>query len=242
MNCFYDESKPLVFDNDGSKVFLESVVNELLKRGYNPRDLEDFKKGTLDLFKVEHINAPKDPRGIMFLATHVSDLDAVLFSFYYEAMNILSKQEWTENDVLMNFLKQYFNFIGISREKDGSDIAELKKLLGPLKNGENCLIFTPGTITDVKMNSKERMLGAAYLGLSERYDTRLVISEYPSMESTRYYYSDRIVVPTRQSKEYYQEYILEAYLKLLEEMSPACREPVLTYKHSNNNKSGDQFF
>ena len=103
------------------------------------------------------------------------------------------------------------------------------------------LIFSQGTISDFNNNSPERISTIAQK-ISDKTDVPIVNM---FVEQVSLYKPTRIVFdkPMRLSPDDdFRRIWLEREKSMQKELIPTARIPVLSYKHSNNNKPGEPFF
>ncbi len=226
------------------------TVRELVKllesHGVDVNNRRQIKAGFERLFQIEYRNLPQ-PGGqsVIIAPNHVSDFDALIMGLTLENIMILSKNDWVQNDDLMQFLSPHYSLVGIDRNNMVSQaralVALTKHLVTP-GEAHHALIFPQGTISDVNRNSLERVQSGVF-ALSHKAGVPVlpVYIEQPKFNTpTRIVFGQPMPIPGR--KEDCRAAWLKAVLALQDSLNPPARPPVLTEKHQNNNKPGDAYF
>lgn len=255
-----------VFDEETS-VKGELVLLEVIKdMGLNPMKTEEFKKGIMRLFNIEILNMPDlNNNRFIFTPNHVSDFDAIILGLLHPKIRIVSKNDWTNNVKLRQFLDIHYDLYGLDRTSlqslrvlltdsinyfnDSDEINKINKINKSEDNKEieieiesrHYLIFSQGTISDFNNNSLERISSVAQK-ISEKTSVPIV---NVFVEQVSLYHPTRIVFdePMKLSPEDdFRKIWLEREKSMQKALLPPARLPKLSHKHANNNKPGDPFF
>ena len=233
------------FDAESSVAGMITLFEVIKDMGLNPMETEDIKQGLLSLFNVEFINMPDlSKTRYIFTPNHVSDFDAILLGLLHPKILIVSKSDWTNNVGLKGFLDLHYNLYGFDR-------ASLKGLRDLLKysidyfatgnDNKHYLIFSQGTISDLNKNSLERISPIAQR-ISDRTDVSIVniyLEQVSLYHPTRIVFDNPVMLSQKQD---FRSFWLERETEMQKSLDPPVRLPVLSHKHSNNNRPGDPFF
>jgi hypothetical protein len=232
--------------NDETSVNCFRLLLEVIKdMGLNPINAEDFRKGIMSLFCIEIFNMPDlENNRFIFAPNHVSDFDALILGLLHPKIRIVSKIDWTNNKKLRKFLDMHFDLYGLDRTSFRSLRGLLKDSVNYFNNSDenkHYLIFSQGTISDFNNNSLDR-ISSIVAKISNKTDVSIV---NVFMEQVSLYNPTRIVFdkPMKLSKDDdFRKIWLEREIAMQNALIPPARLPILSYKHANNNKSGDPFF
>ena len=222
------------------------VLLELIKdMGLNPLKTADFKQGLFDLFHIETVNMPDLNQGQFLLApNHVSDMDALLLGLLHPRIRTVAKADWANNEKLRQFLDIHYDLCGLDRaslQSLRSLVSESIKYFTEDDENKHYLVFSQGTISDFVRNSLERISTMA-----QKIAQRAAVPVVPVfVEQVSLYQPTRIVFdkPALLSpKDDFRQWWLNRMAALQDSLVPPARPPVLTHKHANNNKPGDEFF
>lgn len=225
----------------GSGILLQ-VIKDM---GLNPMKTEDLRKGLMLLFHVEILNMPDlDHNRFILAPNHVSDFDAIVLGLLHPKIRIVSKDDWTNNEKLRQFLDLHYDLYGYDR-------MSLPSLRGLLRDAihyfndntdsKHYLVFSQGTISDFNHNSLERISSIAQK-VSGKTDVPIVTMyvEQVSLEHpTRIVFDEPIKLSP---KDDFRKIWLEREIAMQNALVPPARLPRLSHKHANNNKPGDPFF
>jgi hypothetical protein len=225
------------------------------KAGLNPHITEEWKKGIFDLFNIKVISLPDlDKQNYLILSNHLSDFDAIILGLLHPKIRIVAKIGWATNKELMDFLSLHYNIVGIFRD------SEIEKLNGEerkeaeehnikininsykyLKNTGHLLVFPQGTISDINKNSKERVNPSfARIAAATKKSVINIFLEYPGTDGeTRIICGEPYEITGRNLD--YRQVWLDNIIALQNKLDNV-RKPVLSEKHSLNNKPGEPFF
>ncbi len=213
--------------------------------GLNPMITDEFKRGLVSLFNIEVINAPDMVNNrYIFAPNHVSDFDAIVLGLLIPNVRIVAKTDWTNNEKLKDFLNAHYNLYGLERTSMSSIKGMLNDAVNYFKSDDenkHYLLFSQGTISDFNNNSPER-ISSALQKISVKADVPIVNM---FIEQVSIYHPTRIVFDEPRkftSKDNFSEIWLERVKTMQNSLEPVGRRPVLSNKHSNNNKAGDMFF
>ena len=225
----------------GSLILLE-IIKDM---GLDPLKTGEFKKGLMFLFNIEIINMPDLENGRYILTpNHVSDFDALILGLLHPRIRIVAKTDWTNNEKLKYFLNAHYDLYGLDR----MSIHSLRVLLTDSINyfnetdeNRHFLIFSQGTISDFNNNSPERITTVAQK-ISDKTGVSIInmfIEQVSFVNPTHIIFDE----PLKLSKEDdFRKIWLEREKIMQDKLIPPARMPILTYKHANNNKPGDEFF
>lgn len=235
----------LSFSGEDAADYLKVFIQNLMDLGVDINNKGEMKKGIYKLFNVEFYNMPDlDRKDYIIASNHVSDFDAIILGLLHDNIRILSKKEWVDNEKLMSFILKYYDLIGVDRKSSGDMTKVLIDLSRYLKNTsspKHVLIFPQGTISDINHNSADRISkGIFSLSYLTGKTILPVFLEQPSMsDKTRIVFGNEMIIDNKEDHRH--EWIEE--LKVLQkQLSPLPRNPILSHKHSNNNKVGDPYF
>lgn len=235
----------LSFSGEDAANYLNIFLQKLIDLGVDINNKEDYKKGVFELFHVELINMPDlDKQDYILASNHVSDFDAIILGLLHDRIRILSKKEWVDNEKLMSFVSKYYNLIGVNRNSSGDMTKALIDLTKYIKNDaspKHVLIFPQGTISDINKNSIDRIYhGIFSLSYLTHKPILPIYLEQPSMTAnTRVVFGKEYII---KDKEDHRLEWLDELKRLQNTLQPLPRDPILSYKHQNNNKIGDPFF
>jgi 1-acyl-sn-glycerol-3-phosphate acyltransferase len=253
VNGRYKAFERLVAETGGTYAFdgVTSVkgigmILEIIKdMGLNPADTAQLRQGVTALFNVETANMPEWDKNRYILApNHVSDMDAIIMGLLCPRTRIISKNDWTDNAELKRFLDLHYDVYGFERRslqglrglvKDSA--AYFNESAGP----RHLLVFSQGTISDFNNNSPERISPVAAI-IAEKAGVPVVnvFIEQASLHNPTRIVFDEPYKPLGNSE--FIKTWLERERAMQEALCPPARRPVLSYKHMNNNKPGDEFF
>ena len=231
--------------NDESSITGIGILLEVIKdMGLDPMKTEDLRKGMMSLFNIEILNMPDlESNRFIFTPNHVSDLDALILGLLNPNIRIVSKDDWTSNEKLRQFLDIHYDLYGLNR----ASLSSLRGLLVEAinyfsdNNNKHYLVFCQGTISDFNNNSLDRISPIAK-NISEKTGVPIV---NVFIEQVSIYYPTRIVFDKPMSfskKDDFRKIWLEREISMQNALDPPARSPKLSYKHGNNNKIGDPFF
>jgi 1-acyl-sn-glycerol-3-phosphate acyltransferase len=235
----------LSFGGEEAANYLKGFLLKLTDLGIDINNKEEFKKGLFKLFHVELHNMPDlNSKDYILASNHVSDADAIILGLLHDNIKILSKKEWVENKDLMSFISKYYNLTGVDRKSSGDmtkALIDLTKYLNNVASPKHILLFPQGTISDINNNSVDRISNGIFsLSYLTKKPILPIYLEQPSMtDRTRIIFGNEIVI---ENKEDHRIEWIEELKALQERLDPLPRKPILSYKHSNNNKVGDPFF
>ncbi len=233
------------FSGEEAADFLKRFLQKLINLGIDINNKGDLKKGLYQLFHIELYNFPDlNNKDYIIASNHVSDFDAIILGLLHDNIRILSKKEWVENERLMSFISKHYDLVGVDRRSTGDMTKALIDLSRYLKNGltpKHVLIFPQGTISDINYNSIDRISkGIFSLSYLTEKPILPVYLEQPSMtDKTRIVFGKEMTI---HNKEDHRTEWIEQVKALQKELNPLPRKPILSYKHSNNNKKDDPYF
>jgi len=233
------------FSGEEAADYLKVFLQKLIDLGVDINNKRELKKGIYKLFRVELHNIPDlNSNDYIIAANNVSDFDAIILGLLHDNIRILSKKEWVENERLMSFVSKYYDLIGVDRKSSGDmtkALIDLTKYLKEESSPKHILIFPQGTISDINHNSVDRISNGIFsLSYLTKKSILPVFLEQPSMtDKTRIIFGNEITID---NKEDHRNEWIEELKALQTKLDPFPRNPVLSYKHSNNNKIGDPYF
>lgn len=242
---FMNKDSSFSFNGEEAEIYLQIFLQKLIDLGVDINHKGELKKGVYNLFHVEIHNMPDlDSKDYIIASNHVSDFDAIILGLLHDNIRILSKKEWVVNENLMSFVSKHYDLIGVDRKSSGDMTKTLIDLTKYLKNEstpKHVLIFPQGTISDVNHNSIDRISkGIFSLSYLTQKTILPVFLEQPSMtDKTRIIFGDEMII---ENKEDHRKEWIEVLKDLQKKLNPPPRNPVLSQKHSNNNKIGDPYF
>lgn len=235
----------LSFSGEDASNYVAVFLHKLLDLGVDINNKKDVKNGIFTLFHVELHNMPDlDGKDYIIASNHLSDFDALILGLLHDKIRILSKKEWVDNEKIMSFVSKYYDLIGVNRNSSGDMTNALINLTKYLKNEtspKHVLIFPQGTISDINNNSIDRIYSGIFsLSYLTQKTILPVFLEQPSMtDRTRIVFGKEIIID---DKEDHRNEWIEELKTLQKTLDPLPRIPILSYKHLNNNKIGDEFF
>lgn len=233
------------FDGETSVEVSKAMLKTIKDMGLNPMITDELKKGLISLFNIEIINMP-DLENSRFILTpnHVSDFDAIVLGLLHPKIRIVSKTDWTNNEMLKDFLTAHYDLYGLDR----MSIHSLRDLLTDSVNyfsnsdeNKHYLVFSQGTISDFNNNSLERISSIAQK-ISDKTNVPIVnlfIEQVSIYQPTRIVFDKPMILS---KKDDFREIWLEREKAMQKALIPPARLPSLTYKHANNNKPGEPYF
>lgn len=233
------------FSGEEASDYLNVILQKLVDFGVDINHKDEMKKGIFNLFDVELYNMPDLNRKDYIIASnHVSDFDAIILGLLHDNIRILSKKEWVENEELMSFISKHYDLIGVDRKSPGDMtkvLIDLSRYLKNVSSPKHVLIFPQGTISDINHNSVDRISkGIFSLSYLTGKTILPVFLEQPSMnDKTRIVFGNEMII---ENKEDHRNEWIEELKALQNHLNPSPRHPILSYKHSNNNKKGDPYF
>jgi len=233
------------FDGEGSVKCVRAMLDVIRDMGLDPNQTTDLKKGLYSLFNIVIVNAPDfDSSRYILSPNHVSDFDALILGLLHPKIRIVSKAEWTENAKLKPFLDLHYDLYGLDR----TSLMSLRRLLkdsvsyfNDSDENRHFLVFSQGTISDFNNNSPERVSPIAPK-LSDKTGVPIVcvfVEQVSLDHPTRIVFDSAMAYA---SKDDFRAVWLEREATLQNSLSPPARRPLLTFKHTHNNKPGDPFF
>ena len=233
------------FSGEEAQSYLKVFLQKLIDSGVDINNKGEMKKGIYKLFNVELYHMPDLNRKDYIIASnHVSDFDAIILGLLHDNIRILSKKEWVENEKLMAFVAKHYDLLGVDRKSTGDMTKALIDLSRYLKNAsspKHVLIFPQGTISDINCNSADR-ISKGIFSLSYLTEKTIlpVFLEQPSMtDKTRIVFGNEMSI---YDKEDHRNEWIEELKALQKKLNPLPRNPILSCKHSNNNKKDDPYF
>lgn len=232
--------------NDENSITGIGILLELIKdMGLDPMKTEDLREGMMSLFNIKILNMPDLVNNrFIFTPNHVSDLDALILGLLNPNIRIVSKNDWTSNQKLRQFLDIHYDLYGLNR----ASLSSLRGLLvdainyfSDNDNNKHYLVFCQGTISDFNSNSLDRISPIAK-NISEKTGVPIVnvfIEQVSIDHPTRIVFDQPIYFS---KKDDFRRIWLEREIFMQNALDPPARLPKLSYKHSNNNKIGDPFF
>lgn len=238
-------SNNLSFSGEEAANYLNEFLQKLMGLGVDIHNKVEMKRGIYELFQVELYNMPDlNGKDYIIASNHVSDFDAIILGLLHDNIRILSKKEWVDNEKLMSFVSRHYDIIGVDRTSSGDMTKALIELSRYLKNTpspKHVLIFPQGTISDINKNSEDRISkGIFSLSFLTGKPILPVYLEQPSLtDRTRIVFGEEMVI---RNKEDHRIEWIDALRSIQNLLSPPSRKPLLSEKHSNNNKKGDPYF
>ncbi len=235
----------LSFSGEEAPEYLNVILQKLKDFGVDIMNKGELKKGIYKLFNVELYNMPDlDRKDYIIASNHLSDFDAIILGLLHDNIRILSKKEWVENERLMAFVSKYYDLIGVDRKSPGDMtkvLIDLSRYLRNVASPKHVLIFPQGTISDINYNSVDRISkGIFSLSYLTGKTILPVFLEQPSMtDMTRIVFGNEMIID---NKEDHRNEWIEELKALQNQLNPLPRNPLLSDKHSNNNKKGDPYF
>ncbi len=235
----------LSFSGEKAPEYLNVILQRLIDLGIDITIKGELKKGIYKLFNVELYNMPDlDRKDYIIASNHLSDFDAIILGLLHDNIRILSKKEWVENERLMAFISKYYDLIGVDRKSPGDMtkvLINLSRYLRNVASPKHVLIFPQGTISDINYNSVDRISkGIFSLSYLTGKTILPVFLEQPSMtDKTRIVFGNEMIID---NKEDHRNEWIEELKALQKQINPLPRNPLLSFKHSNNNKKGDPYF
>ncbi|MCL2742109.1 MAG: hypothetical protein FWE70_08440 [Oscillospiraceae bacterium] len=243
------------FDGETSVIGSEHILRIIQDMGYDPSVTAEYRDGLYGLFNVELVNPPDfDASRFMLVPNHVSDFDALVLGLLHPRVRIVSKKDWTENVRLRAFLDMHYSMYGLDRSSTNSLrglLVDSDNFFGdPGTGGPGCkggldgrhyLIFSQGTISDFNANAPERVSSIASR-VSDRNGIPMVcvfLEQVSFDRPTRIVFGEPF---THGKGGGFGEAWLARMRRLQDTLVPPARRPVLTRKHSSNNRPGDEFF
>lgn len=233
-----------VFNNETSVKGIEALIDVIKDMGLDPMKTEDLREGLALLFNIEIINLPNlESNRFIFAPNHVSDLDALILGLLHPKIRIISKDDWTKNENLRQFLDTHYDLYGLDRTSLASLrslLADSVKYFNDSDDNRHYLVFSQGTISDFN-NSLERVSSIAR-SIANRTDIPIVnvFIEQVSLDQPTRVVFDEPMKLTRGDD--FRKIWLEREVAMQDALAPPARSPKLSYKHANNNKAGDPFF
>ena len=250
---------PLSFSGSEAVHYLKNNLFDYFKKsGLDPFITEEWKKGIFELFNIKIINLPAlDDKNYILLSNHVSDFDAIILGLIHQNIRIVAKIGWASNKELMDFLSLHYNIVGIFRDfeiagldgedKNAAEEHNMKininsfKYLKNIDGARHLLVFPQGTISDINKNGKER-INASFARIAAATKTSLInmFLEYPGTDGDTRIICGEPYNITGRGLDYGQVWLDD--MIALQNKLDNIREPVLSEKHSLNNKPGEPFF
>ena len=240
-----DTAQTYVFNEQTSIYCMKTIIDVIKDMKLNPMKTEDIRKGINFLFNIEVLNMPPlDDSRFILVPNHVSDLDAIVLGLLHPRIRVVAKQDWTSNERLRQFLDIHYDLYGLDRKSLQSLRMLLKDSIHYFNDSDESkhfLVFSQGTISDFNHNAPERVSSIAQV-LSGKTNVPIMpmfVEQVSLAYPTRIVFDEPMQIKTQAE---FQEKWLEREIYLQNSLTPPARRPILTKKHSNNNKKGDPFF